>query len=279
MTLLKSLKTSAWLGWQIESNWTEPFVFVIYSAIKPIAASLILLFMYLVVTRGKTSSDLFSFVFVGNAFYVYIGGILFGISWAVIDDREHYETIRYIYISPVRMYTYLVGRGVARFLITTFAVLIILFFGRLVLKIPIHPLTIDYPFLLSCFSFGLAGIVALGLILAGICLVVPRHSWLMNEGVAGVFYLLCGAIFPIDVLPSWLQPISRSLPFTYWLEGMRRATLGKSMSPLLSNFGNGEILWVLIGTTIALGVVSHLTFKSLEHRARRRGIIDRTTGY
>ena len=277
--MLKSLKTSAWLGWQIESSWTEPFVFVIYSAIKPIAASLILLFMYLVVTRGKTSSDLFSFVFVGNAFYMYIGGVLFGISWAVIDDREHYETIRYIYISPVRMYTYLVGRGVARFLITTFAVLIILFFGRLVLKIPIHPLTIDYPFLLSCLSFGLTAVVALGLILAGICLVVPRHSWLMNEGVAGVFYLLCGAIFPIDVLPSWLQPISRSLPFTYWLEGMRRATLGKSMSPLLSNFGNGEILWVLIATTIALGVASHLTFKSLEHWARRRGIIDRTTGY
>ncbi len=277
--MLRTLRTSAWLGWQIESNWTEPFIFAIYAAVKPVAASLILLFMYAVVVGGKTSSDLFSFIFVGNAFYMYIGGILFGISWAVIDDREHYETIRYVYISPVRMYTYLVGRGTARFLITTFAVVIILLFGKLFLKIPMYMSKIDYPFLLSCLFFGLTGVVALGLILAGICLVVPRHSWLMNEGVAGVFYLLCGAIFPIDVLPGWLQPVSRSLPFTYWLEGVRRATLGKSISVQLSDFGKAQILLILIGTTLALGLISHLTFRAFEYWARKRGIIDRTTGY
>ncbi len=277
--MLKTLRTSAWLGWQIESNWTEPFIFVIYSAVKPIAASLILLFMYAVVVGGKTSSDLFSFIFVGNAFYMYVAGILFGISWAVITDREHYETIRYVYISPVRMYTYLIGRGVARFLITTFAVLIILIFGRLALAIPIYLSRIDYPLLLCCLLLGLAGVVALGLILAGICLVIPRHSWLMNEGVAGVFYLLCGAVFPIDALPSGLQVVAKVLPFTYWLEGMRRATLGKSVSLLLSSFRNTDIVLILTATTLGLGLLSHLSFKSFEHWARKRGIIDRTTGY
>jgi len=27
----RSLKAAAWLGWQIESNWTDPFLFAVYS--------------------------------------------------------------------------------------------------------------------------------------------------------------------------------------------------------------------------------------------------------
>jgi hypothetical protein len=49
-----AFRTATRLGWQIESNWTDPLLFAIYSVIKPVAASLILVFMYLVITRGKT---------------------------------------------------------------------------------------------------------------------------------------------------------------------------------------------------------------------------------
>ena len=35
----RSFRMAAWLGWQIESNWTDPFLFAIYSIIKPLAGS------------------------------------------------------------------------------------------------------------------------------------------------------------------------------------------------------------------------------------------------
>ncbi len=276
---IRALKTSSWLGWQIESNWTDPFVFAIYSVVKPVAATLILVFMYVVVTRAETSSELFSYIFVGNAFYMYVGSILFGISWAVVDDREHYETIRYIYTAPSSFLVYLVGRGAARFLIATVGVVIVLAFGRIALKVPIRLETFDLYFFASSLSVGLLGVVSLGIILAGICLVVPRHSWLMNEGVAGVIYLLCGAVFPIDVLPSWLQPLSLALPFTYWLEALRRATLGGSISQRLSFISDSTILVILIVSTAALTLAALLSFRFFEGSARRKGYIDRTTGY
>ena len=39
---LRSFKVAAWLGWQIESNWTDPFLFAVYSIVKPLASAGIL---------------------------------------------------------------------------------------------------------------------------------------------------------------------------------------------------------------------------------------------
>ena len=38
----RSFRMAAWLGWQIESNWTDPFLFAIYSIIKPLSGAAIL---------------------------------------------------------------------------------------------------------------------------------------------------------------------------------------------------------------------------------------------
>ena len=41
----RSFRTAARLGWQMEANWTDPFLFFIYSVAKPLAAALILVAM------------------------------------------------------------------------------------------------------------------------------------------------------------------------------------------------------------------------------------------
>jgi ABC-2 type transport system permease protein len=276
---IKTLKASAKLGWQVESNWADPLLFAIYSVIKPLSASLILLVMYKVVSRGPTSADIFSYIYVGNAFYFYVATVLFGICWTVVEDREWYETIRNIYISRARYALYLIGRGFAKTVIATVAVIVTLTFGILVLKIPIRPLEVDYPALMVIVILGLASIASLGLLLSGIGMLVPRHSEGMTESVAGVFYLLCGAVFPIDVLPSWLKPISKALPFTYWLEGVRRVLLGGSISKELSGFTLGQIVWVLAATALGLALLAYWSFRICETQARGRGILDRTSGW
>ena len=63
----------------MEANWTDPFVFAIYSIVKPVAGSLILVFMYLVITGGDTQTLFFSYMFIGNALYMYVAEVLFGL--------------------------------------------------------------------------------------------------------------------------------------------------------------------------------------------------------
>jgi ABC-2 type transport system permease protein len=97
--------------------------------------------------------------------------------------------------------------------------------------------------------------------------------------MAGLFYLACGAIYPIDILPVWLQYLSKVLPLTYWLELVRRAVLGKSLSSTLSGFSNLELIGIMAVTTLALALFSHWIYRSIEYIARKHGKIDQLTNY
>ena len=106
---LRALRWSMWLGWQIESNWTDPWLFAIYVVAKPLAGSLLIVFMYF--AAGQTS--LLPFSYVGNAVYMLVGSVGFGMSAAVVTDRENYGMLKYIRVSPIGLQSYLIGRGLA----------------------------------------------------------------------------------------------------------------------------------------------------------------------
>jgi len=126
---LRTFKNAAWLGWQMEANWTDPFLFATYSVVKPLAGTLILVFMYLVITSGETGVAFFSFMYVGNALYMYVAEVLFGVTWVIHDDREHYMTLKQVYIAPINFHTYIFGRAAVKIAITTVGVLLTLVLG------------------------------------------------------------------------------------------------------------------------------------------------------
>ncbi|MEM3053298.1 MAG: hypothetical protein QXJ47_02975, partial [Candidatus Caldarchaeum sp.] len=46
--LVRALWSSAWVGWEVESNWTEPFIFIGLQVIRPLASTLLFPLLYLV---------------------------------------------------------------------------------------------------------------------------------------------------------------------------------------------------------------------------------------
>jgi ABC-2 type transport system permease protein len=275
----RSLRIATWLGWQIESNWADPFVFAIYSLVKPVAGALILVFMYTVIARGGLENPLFPAIFVGNAFFIYVPAVLSGISWSLIDDREHYGMLKYVYTAPLQVFAYLVGRGVAKAAVATIAVLMMLLLGAIGLGIGIRFSAINWPLLIVSMLFGAAMLSFFGILLGGVTMVTARHNYSVGEAVAGAFYLLCGVVFPLDVLPGWLQAISRGVPMTYWLEAVRRALLGTGGSVALRGLSNTTLMAIVIGTTALLAVVAFSGFRLAERRARAKGLLDMQTMY
>jgi ABC-2 type transport system permease protein len=277
--LWRSFRTAAWLGWQIESNWTDPFLFAVYSVIKPIAAAGILVVMYGIVTGGNFSSPVFAYIYLGNAFYIYVGAVMTGVAYAVIDDRERYRMLKYIYVAPIDFRMYLVGRGVARFVTGTAAVVITIAAGVLFLHLRIDPGAVNWALFGFTLIVGIVMLALLGLTLGGVVLQIAHQSWSVGEAVAGTLFLFSGAVFPLDVLPTWLRPIGLALPMTYWLELLRRALVGPSGFQTLAGFTDGQLLSMLLTLTAVLGALVLVVFARCEHRARERGLIDRTTGY
>jgi ABC-2 type transport system permease protein len=278
---LHSFRVAAWLGWQIESNWTDPFLFAIYSIIKPLAGAAILVVMFGVITHGNFTSPIFSYIYLGNAFYVYVGSIMTGISWAVIDDREHYKTLKYMYIAPINIRMYLIGRGVARFLVASITVIITITVGYLFLHVNLNLATVNWPLFLLALVMGVVMLAMMGLSLAGISLLIVNNVWFIGDAVAGALFLFSGAIFPLEVLPAWLRPIGYAMPVTYWLELIRRALVGHVAEafPTLQGLSNLQILGILFSLTIVFGTISFFVFRYCEHAARERGLLDRVTNY
>ena len=273
----QGFKAGTWLGWQIESNWTEPFLFAVYSVIKPVAGVLILVFMYLVVAKDGLQNPLFPQVFLGTTFYLYVVNVLSGISWTVTDDREHYGMLKYVYVAPMHLYGYLWGRGMAKTLIATISVLITLAFGIVFLGVQ---LSLNDPGLLAAaLALGLAGLAFYGILLAGISLLIARHGWAVGDVVAGGLYLLCGTAFPLALLPGPLRALSLGLPPTYWFEALRRALLGGGLHPELSSLPSSFLLLILAGATALGAVLSLAVFRMAERLAVRRGLLDMQTMY
>lgn len=278
---LRSFKTATWLGWQIESNWADPLLFAVYSILKPLATAGILVIMYSVITQGDFESPVFAYIYIGNAFYIYVGAVMNGVSWAIIDDREHYKTLKYMYVAPINIPFYLIGRGVARMLIGTISVTITLLFGIVFLKLPVTLAGINWPLFIAALLIGLVMLAVMGLFLAGITLMIANHVWFLGEAVAGALYVFSGAIFPLEVLPAWLQPIGFLIPITYWLELIRRALVGDIAAafPTLAGLNNLQLIGIVVGLTVVLTLLAVVVFRWCEHQARERGLIDAVTNY
>ena len=275
----RSFRTAAWLGWQIESNWADPFLFAVYSIVKPLAMAGILVVMYGIVTGGRFESPAFAYMYLGNAFYMYVGAVMTGVAYAVIDDRERYRTLKYVYVAPIDIRLYLIGRAAARVLTGTAAVAVTIAAGVLWLDVPVRLDGVDWLLLSVSLAMGLVSLALLGLALGGVVMQIAHQSWSVGEAVAGTLFLFSGAVFPLDVLPAWLRPIGFALPITYWLELMRRALVGPGGFQTLAGFSDWQLLAILTALTGVLAVLVRVTFRWCEHRARERGLIDRTTGY
>jgi ABC-2 type transport system permease protein len=273
----------------MDSNWTEPWLFIVYSIVKPIAATFILVLMYIVFAAiGQfNAGPLFDFMYVGNAFFIFVGSTLFGTFQVIQSDREWYQTIRYIYISPISFYVYIMGRAVSKILVSAFAVVITLAFGAFVLRpaVQISLSAYSIPMLIAGLVLGLFCLLAIGITLGGVTFLMARHTQTLAEAVPGIFYVFCGVLFPLTVLPGWLQGVGKAIPLTYWFELSRRILLSPAdqqvLGPLtgLGTFSDLTILAFLAISSVVFFALSIGVFKLGEYLARKAGKIDMTTSY
>ncbi|MGB9750501.1 MAG: hypothetical protein ACPLWB_06685 [Caldisericia bacterium] len=273
---LNDFKSSFYLGWKIESNWTDPFLFLIYSLAKPLSSAFILIIMYIIISQGKIQETLPHLV-IGNALHLYTANVLFGIAWTVIDDREFYETLKYVYISPVSMFQFLAGRGFAKYLTTTISSFIIIIFGFIFLKVRFTPVPYWYIYFPIFLFVGSLSLFIIGYFFAGINFLISRQGWFLTQSATGVFLLLTGAIFPINTFPNFIGKIGIYIPQTVWIDGMRKILLGQGWNSYFMNMSINNMLSLLIFENIIYFIIIFLFFNFSLRIARYRGLIDQRT--
>lgn len=283
----RTYQIAAWLGWKVESNWADPLVFFIYAIMRPISTALILLLMYLVIA-GPKRGGFFDYIYISNALYLIAMQAIANMSWTILEDREHYRTLKYIYTAPVSLYWYLIGRATARMAIGIMTCVFLLTVGAFFLGIHLNIASIQWGWLGLYFVLGMVVLISFGIVIAGFALVVPRNGEFIGEIMAGMLLLVCSVYFPPDILPSLLRRLSLAMPVTYWLEGMRRALCGGVLlidggtgpiSPMLAMHSNAELALILAASAALTAALAYYFYGWVERLAKERGMLDMVTGY
>jgi ABC-2 type transport system permease protein len=198
--------------------------------------------------------------------------------------------LKYLYVSPATFLVLLVGRGGARLLAGAMGTVVALVFAVIVLGLRIDLAQVNWPLLVVCLALGVVPILALGVLLAAVCLQTRQESWSYPDAFAGALFLLTGVVFPLSTLPAALQVVGLVNPITWWVAGVRLALVPSGPTSI----GGPDSVWTAVTGTAApdgiqivlalcaTGALATLAaiaiFRSSERRARDLGLLDRTTG-
>ncbi len=212
---------------------------------------------------ARYGGDLMAFLISGNLFLSFMT-VALGSFQGAIRNEQLMGTLEFLLLSNTPLSLVLLYSGLWNFLwtlVNASVIFAIVVFGFSV------PLQINLIPALLVLSLAIVCLAGVGLASAGIIMVTKVGdpiTWAFSTFSS----FLSGVIFPIEILPNWLQKISAALPPTYALSALRKSLLvGANLSDIQQEL---LVLTLMALVTIPAGL---LTFRWGFNRARRDGTL------
>ncbi len=215
--------------------------------------------------EGVATSDLsgassyFDFAAVGLVVTMVVTAAATGLARRIREEQLT-GTLEVLAAQPVRTAELFAGLGALPFLLAGVRALLYLVLAALLLDLDTsHASWIGLGATLLATG---AAMSALGMVAGGVVLVVKRGEIFLAALITGMA-LVSGAFFPVEVLPSWLQPLGDVVPTRFAYDGLRAA--------LFRGDGwEGDMLALLAFASVGIPAGVWLGGRALEF-TRRRG--------
>jgi ABC-2 type transport system permease protein len=165
-----------------------------------------------------------------------------------IREAQTTGTLEATLMSPVNLALILVCSSIFNYSLSAVRFLFYLVVGIALFGVDlghVHVPSAILIFLLTVLCF-----MGIGIGWAGVVLLIKRGESLMTVG-AYLILILAGVLFPVEMLPGWMQKLSLAVPLTHALDGMRRALLkGSSLAdlvPTIATLAGFAVLLMLLG--------------------------------
>jgi ABC-2 type transport system permease protein len=209
----------------------------------------------------------FAFAVVGFAFFDYLAVALNAFDESIEQARQ-YGTLEVLLVTETSLPMILAGSVVYPFIVMSLRVAVTLGWGIALFHFPTE--NAHWAGALAVLLAAILAFSGLGVLASSYLLLFKRGNpakWLLL-GISGV---VSGMLYPISVLPPWLQRIAHWLPVTYALDGMRAALLGHASI---------AELWPSIGRLLLFAVVLlPLSFVVFSRALRRTKITGTLTHF
>jgi ABC-2 type transport system permease protein len=212
-------------------------------------------------------SDYFSFALVGIAFFDYLSLALITFDGSLQEARQN-GTLEHLLVTQTSLPVILAGSSLYPFAVLSLRTVIYLGWGAILFGFPLHGANwIGAALVLASSVLAFSG---LGILSASYLLIFKRGNP-VNWAILGLSSVAGGMMYPVSVLPVWLQHIARLIPVTYSLEGMRAAILGHAPT--------GELLPSIAGLLVFAVVFLPISFAIFSWALRRTKITGTLTHF
>jgi len=210
------------------------------------------------------SGSYFAFALVGWVFFDYLGVAVDTFDQSLMEARDS-GTLEHLLVSQTSLPLMLAGSAIYPFLITTLRIAIYLIWGALLFHFPLGDA--NWISVVVVLAASLLSFSGLGILSASYLLLFKRGNpakWLL----IGLWGIAGGMLFPVTILPDWLQIVAKLNPMTHALNAMRAALLAGARLPQLL-----PAIELLLLFAIALLPMSMLVFYWTLERTKITGTL------
>lgn len=230
-------------SYQQESSYKLSFIMTFFGIFFSVVTYFFLAKLVPGEALAEYGGNYFSFVLVGVAFTSFLGLCLNGFT-GFIRSSQVSGTMESILVTPIKMRYVLFGSLLWSFALVFMQAILYIIFGLFFFRLELNAniLSAAVVFILSILVFGAIGILGAGMIM------IFKRGDPLTWAFTSFSGILGGAMFPITILPSWLQKASYLVPLSYSLRAFRYAVL------------NGAPLYIIAFDVIFLLVFAAVLF-------------------
>jgi ABC-2 type transport system permease protein len=214
-----------WRDLMIAKTYRSPFVF---DAVQALLGATMFFYAARFVDSPQLRSALpqpgsyFAFALVGFVFFDYLSVAMDTFDQSLMEARDS-GTLEHLLVTQTSLPLMLAGSSIYPFLITTLRIAIYIAWGAILFHFPLR--TANWFSVILVLAASLLSFSGLGILSASYLLLFKRGNpakWLL----IGLWGIAGGMLFPVSILPDWLQVVAKLNPMTHALNAMRAALLG-----------------------------------------------------
>jgi len=197
-------------------------------------------------------TNYFSFALVGIAFFDYLSVGLSTFDASLQEARQN-GTLENLLVTQTSLPVILAGSSLYPFALMSLRTAIYIGWGAILFGFPLQGA--NWLGALLVLGASVLAFSGLGVLSASYLLIFKRGNP-VNWAILGLSSVVGGMMYPISVLPMWLQYVARLIPVTYSLEGMRAAILGHASTRALLPSIAGLLLFAVFLLPISFAIFS-----------------------
>ena len=242
------------MGLQCKQSFVRPmFRFCLLA--NPILNTVLLYEMY----RGAGEENFFAYVALGAGLMAVWSAICFSSAGDI--NRERYSgTLALLFAAPAGFPAIVLGKILGNTFLSLASIGISVATAALLFGVPVAVASPGY-FLLALIC-ALAAFTAFSLVIACL-LTLSRRTELYMNCIEIPLILLCGFVYPVSALPTWLRPVSYALSPTWAVELLRMGVWGVADPTAF-----GRKLAVLLALTALSALLALALFRAIDRQVR-----------